>query len=606
MYSVPSVFAYDPGSFSEKNGHLVKAGILNMNVQDPTKAVDSFEMEFLAYYACAKMLRYRLGQFYEDVYPLLLDQGTHGSEFSNDIRDVFDEVYEDVLAVVEFSLNHLTSYSDESQEQFMAGVRFSLSRYLRMDRSRADRHQLGKKHNTVLFTEEDIRSVPFITFRSGWANKLSYPATCSEVLEQYFSSEYADEDVLSFPAIIRATVDRRREQGSVYVRVDEGIMYDGLLAEFWTDEQARAPCRYVHLMDLLDKIMETCSSEHYFCIQAEEDYADMCADVLVPNTAFLSQIGKRDTNFNFGMKTTSQVSREYGDRGGVRLLEDFTLFARALDCVMTATIIEKIGRNYRMDLFFTVNSLIRMFDSDVFGRDVYLSDMLFVTADDVPVQLYCDNLRRMGFVPFGPGESGYGKVSDVLEDLEVKWTPSGRVKNFKLKGCFGYMRSISRMSPVDFIRTNFNGLSPNTIIVCDPSIKQDIIRVIRLFSRGKGGKDRVWRIAVLLDQNLVGRRGYSALDTNGCYIMEIGVTSVNQLFDLHSNGILIKTRTAIHYTLRMIAESLGVSDTDILAMDRKLRGTDLKTVMIVAFIDYSRAMLKEIGRMAGTRIEFMM
>ena len=240
--------------------------------------------------------------------------------------------------------------------------------------------------------------------------------------------------------------------------------------------------------------------------------------------ALLGFIETRDTVLNSSAVSASSVAKSYSDNAGRKALAECMLYGRILHCIFAGSTMEENGRKMWIYPKFTVSSMLRMMDPEIFGCRVYLPNMIFVTDTDRSMRLYDRYLNDLGFdsVPAHHGKS-YQKVIDDLERYEVSWRPSGRVKNVRIYGCFGHMRSVSRIPPDEFCSSSIGKYRHGTVFVCDESRKAEIIRAVRYGVRAEGLRNRIWRIVVILDPDLKGSRTYSSLDVTDGNIMEIGV-----------------------------------------------------------------------------------
>ncbi len=609
MFSIPSVYCYgSQRSFSQMQGHLYSDGCFNIHLQDSTKALNALEAEILAYSLCSEFLHFNFPDDHERIVTWLRtsrkDEVASEAPSEEELAKI-DEIYEQVLTVVEFALNRLTAYAESSMADIMNGVRFSVARCLKVGRVRAPRHEVRRKFNTALFSRREIHGMPSMKYSAQWASNVPEIASYDEVVDAYYRWNPSDSDgPRMYYNTIRNTVDGTYFGPSMYVEVqDEAPWADRLISDCWhfdrDGRQCRALRRLVPLMELVDTLADVSSADAALSAQAYADYADMCCDVLVANAALLGFVGKRNDGIDCSSLKTSEVTAAYSSPEGVAMLRRCMLVSRVLDCIIAGATVEKMGRKSALYFGFRAVGMLRMLDAEMFGREVYLPNMVFVTPDDKVMNLYSVYLEDMGFVEAEASHGkGYRKTVDDLENLEVRWNPGGRAKNVKVKGLFGDIRSVSRISPEEFLKKDLSAFRKGTIIACESSFKHAVIRAIRAASRRPGAdRDRLWRIVVLLDDSLGGNRTYSAVDFSDSNIVEIGLSNFFQLFDTHSNGILVKTRTSLDSAMGNLLGQYGLEECDLQALSAKVGRDSLEAAVKQEFISYYRGMNEEIDSM---------
>ncbi len=609
MYNIPPVYCYDPArEFSEMQGHLYSDGSFNIHLQDSTKALNALEAEFLAYSLCSEFLAYNFPEDHARIETWLRlprSQERKGDGPSDREVEVLDAIFEQVVSVVEFSLNRLTAYTDSSMSDIMDGVRFSVARFLKVGRARAGAHEIRRKFNSALFSRKELHCIPSLKYSFQWAGSLHDTASYDEVVDAYYRWNPSDRDgPRMYYNTVRNTVDRIYSGPAVYVEVpDESPWADCLISDCWHLEGGGRQCgalrRLVPLMELVDVLADVCSADPALSVQAEADYQDMRCDVLVANAALLGFVGKRNDDIDSSVLKTSDVTAAYSSPEGAAMLRRCMLVARVLDCIIAGASVERRGRKSSLYFGFRPSLMLRMLDAEMFGGEVYLPNMVFVTSDDGAMNRYSEYLGEMGFVEAEASHGkGFRKTVDDLENLEVRWSPGGRVKNVKIKGLFGDIRSVSLIPPADFLGMDLGRLRRGTVVVCEPSFKREVIRAIRAASKRPGAdRDRLWRVVVLLDGGLRGDRTYSSVEFSDSNIVEIGLSNCFQLFDTHSNGILVKTRTALGSAMDVLCGQYGLEARDLDLLSSRIGRDSLEAAIKQEFVSYYKGMNEEIDSM---------
>ena len=249
MHSVRYLFVHDDASQPTEWGNLKSPGRdFVLNVQDPNKAVISLSYELYTYLVCTKLLSHRLGAGYPAA-KARLDKGEVASNFTEAESKALHDVFNDVTAIMEFSLNKLTAYAEDSISDIMRFVRFSAAYYLGIDRNPNSVHTSGKTLNTAFFSSSQLRAIPSIRYGNEWASGIEEPISVPAVIKRYTASAKGEKnDPSDYFSVIRDTVEMNLQSPTLYVDVDDAPFLEGIC---WNSiQKSQVPCSH-HVVPLM-------------------------------------------------------------------------------------------------------------------------------------------------------------------------------------------------------------------------------------------------------------------------------------------------------------------------------------------------------------------
>ncbi len=524
---------------------------LNLQVQETSKAITIYEMELFAYYLVKNYPRYE-----------------NGSEYTKE--------YEDILAILEFYMNRLTSCNDDTIGELMTNLRFSVTSYMNItsnqvkefsETGRYRYYTTRDKYNKMtdikglcyyespLFTIKDLEHID----RLGPKDRSSVTEGFKNISsrdESQCNFDYAfimrnventtQDSIMAFFDVVTNTIDGMTEGPSLYVRVSEEPLVS-LTKEYWNSRdllQSRSKKNYMPLIELIHHVENVINiSPNFLGSQISKDLDDMRENRVRAFDVLLSEIGERDSDLESTNSTPGEVYDRMKREDHLSELESMARFIRVLHCILYGSKVDKTGSTKYITLRFGMRSFMRLLDPEIFGK-VPFPDMLIVSDKDEMYNEYLEYLKNeIGFKQ--DGDTGALSHEYDLSGIQAGWGLSKRQKSRALpQGCISHIRSIKMITCEETINvlTNLKGY---TVILVD---KKDLDKIETIIgSLNKPDKKNLRFIIIKGDETFV------SVNENIDDTVEVGVTDCRgSLYNIHSNGIVVKRQMASERTMTAI------------------------------------------------------
>ncbi|UAL07656.1 MAG: hypothetical protein KRP56_07600 [Candidatus Methanogranum gryphiswaldense] len=572
---------------------------MNLQIQETNKAMISYEMELFTYYLAENYPRYEEGP-------------------------VYTKEYEDILAILEFYLNRLTSCNDDTIGELMTNLRFSLTNYMKITAEQVkDVSDSGRyRHYTTrdrysknmdlrniccyeapLFTVKDLEHIDKLEpkDRTRVAEGFKHAASNDESINNFDysfivrnSREDTRDSISSFLNCIKNTVDGNLEGPSLYVRVSEGPLME-LSDRYWNSGdsfQKDTRKKYIPLKELityLENVIEM--SPHFLGSQIYKDLEDMRENHIRPYDVLLAEIGERDSDLESTDSTPADVYKRMEDKCQLNDLIKMAIFIRAVHSIFSGSKVDKTGSTKYISLKFSIKSLMRLLDPEIFGK-ISFSDMVIVSDDNRMYDEYCRYLiKDVGF-KYDDETGAFSREYD-LSGIQTGWGSSGRQKERALPtGCISHIRSIRKIKCDDAVNI-LPKLNNNSVILVDKK-NLDLVETMAGGLK-KAGKKNIRFIIIKGDDSFV------SVNENIDDVIEVGVKDCKEsLYNVHSNGIVIKRQMASAKTIEAICMDCKIElDKDGIAsqlLEEKISGItndpyeSIRNTAVKEFLELSRSL----------------
>ncbi|MBQ7701687.1 MAG: hypothetical protein IJT54_04710 [Candidatus Methanomethylophilaceae archaeon] len=554
--------------YNEKDGILTedKESRHLLYVDQAEKAIITFEMDMFVCY----LYRLFTDEAFKDKAEDLRERLRNGDDLSDDERDKIDLIYEDILALAEFYQNRITSQGDPAIERMMTHLRYSAAYLLRVDQSRAGKHEhprSNKKLNTALFRhdqKDDLRDISHLDYNGLDLKKMVSgteldSARMTEVLEKVHGKA-----VPEYYSRILSSMDGK---GSFYVRLKDednvGIwnsLVPGGLYRFKSKS-------YAPLFTLIRSIEEKVPESIMATIDL--DYKDLCNGTIRMMAPAMGRIRNRDENLESSLSTPESVSEGHDEA----VIKDAMFFIRMLDCIFGNSINER----GKVELALSFEGMIRLLDSKLFGWNYDVPQSVFCTESRMPFEIFRDGIDRIS-------ENGVIMMESIKIGQSV-WTVGKRMKegNRPLGGV------CSVPEPEYLSKEDLPGFLDNVkepvIIVTDLAGMDDLVSYLSSFTK-VSDKAKVKFVAVA-DENI-------RMMFINSLIPYTTLTVVNRknIFDMLTLYNLKLMRSMAESYQKAFASELGV-DTNALC---DIEAKDFRTVFYKTYASYAKALIDDVER----------
>lgn len=374
------------------------------------KAIVTFEMDIAACYIYRRLVAHVFGS--DDVIRRL----EKDEEPTEAEMDKLDNVFEDMLALLEFYLNRMTSLGDPAIERMMIHLRFTAAYLLHIDAARAAKHKhprSNKKLNTAMFRhdqKDDLTEISHLDYKRCdlkklvYGNEMDYRKIC-EVLDTVTHKEYRE--------YYRFILDSIDGDGPMYVRLadsEEGSDEERIWKTIVKDTYPRKGRLFTGLFDLVDAMIA--SSPDFLRYYVREDMRDMSYGRIAVNAPAMGEIRNRDDDLESSLHTIEEVLKAYPDG----LMSEICFAVRILDTVFGNSV-EDRGR---LELTMSFRGMIRMLNPMLFGWNYVLPPVVFCMDDPSYHERFIHGIKEV---------SKAGVL--ILEPISVaqsQWTFGKRMK----------------------------------------------------------------------------------------------------------------------------------------------------------------------------------
>lgn len=336
-----------------------------LNIEQTEKAVLVFEADMFVCLLFIDLLDARFGDRADQIRTDLKE----GNDLREEDREVLDDIFEDILTLVEFYENLLTSQGDVSMSRIMTHVRFSAALLLRIDRSRSEYHKhsrSNKKMNSALFRHDSKDDVEDI-YHLDYSRELKKSITGS-VLDYKSILDELDaklrENILSYYQDTISDIQGDSRCFNVCLEIDDMQIWDALIG---SDIMFYRNKPYVPLFCLTEALVGNLPK--FYRRYALLDYKCMSHNNISVCAPAVGRIGERDYSLNTAQKQPSEIAASYGKD----MLEKEIMTIRVLDMIFRCSSVD----HGTMVFSFPIVGSMRLLDPWLFGWKYDLLPVLF-------------------------------------------------------------------------------------------------------------------------------------------------------------------------------------------------------------------------------------
>lgn len=414
----------------------------------------------------------------------------------------------DVLGVVEFFINRFNSLSDEQIKAIMVSSRC----YIRSVKGENNRKGLKKNRLKISGYETKDGGEPKLWF--GKSKDASFDF--AELFGRCKTIQQPETKIL----------DERFEDLFVLLKDDNEELVS-IYREFWQDNvtngcvQLDASSKYIPLGYLLGKLESTIEGlerGHPFRYAIESDLRSAEMGIVHPLDSFLGPIGDRDRDFESSDSDIRLIAKASPD-----YLRSIATYARLVHTILLESIVE----NMTLKLAFNADSMIRLCDPVLINRS-YPPLLRFTPDAESIIIRYRETLRSMGYLD----ADAYDMIrTNPKDDLAPEWSEVIATAE-PLRDRMNADTPIAIRTLTDKVIAHANSDQFHSIIISTEEEREACEQFISTLSLPRS----VSFLVFPSDEHYIEKR----YDLFG--ITEVGVTSSEDLLNLHRNNIDRKRR----------------------------------------------------------------
>lgn len=521
----------------DENGGFAVTDPLCLELNDAGKAIKTFEMDVLACRMAVELISFRTDMRVEEI---RLDDKFGSIDTSDFDSNLTHEVFDDCLGFCEYVLNRLTPHSDKAIKNLMVHCRFSLAHILRVTPSDCSHVKCskGKSRNLAAFSHvrgesDEFRHISHIRYNSETLNdmgnaRFSYieverALELEDVCSRYYRTILAD--MIGCGSSLLVQVPAKTYLSSNFLNVKGKPM--------------------MPLLRIISELMELHSSITPMRFHVSRDSIDMENNRVCEDEALLGRVRVRRPDMEsspLSIKESYQRNREFSGR--------VLIFARLLECVLSGSDVKRrtIQLSYRNE------SVLRLLDPDVFGKR-YVTPMLIFADSEEHMRHYLNLIDKLGAAL----NATYTIESNAARMARCLWKYSDR-QNVAVRN-EGIMCNIllPRSSTIyDLLRPKYDrndeGHHRNSTLfdknlVTSPAIlvsdREGCFRLASgLSDPSRREHARMVRMLVEVDGDFSNHSMVVTRNRDSNEIPQVTVSDSIELFNLHTEGVLPKARSA--------------------------------------------------------------
>ena len=520
-----------------EEGVIASSHPLCLEINDLGKAITTFEVDILACHMSIEIASSKAGISKREI-GVDLDSGV--LDLSPYDGNLSDTVFDDCLDFCEFILNRITPHSDKAIKTIMTHARFTLSHILDIQPS-DDLHIRcikGKCRNLAAFVHskcggDEFRDISHIKYNA---------KTLEEVEERQYSSSEIErflhlEDICSnYYGTLLSDVLGAETSLMVKISSDSYILHDPV-----TSGES-------HLMPLIDVVSELnklYSSFQSLRFHEHRDVLDMMNGRNCEDEALIGRVRDRKPSLESSPHSISEAFADNKEIAG-----DILTFARLLECVLSGSIVE--GKT--VSLSFRDESILRMLDPELFGKRYVTPTVVFVNCDAF-MRRYVRMLANHKTSPnvyMIESQAGYmarclwkyserpntparqnGVMCNILpplsSSLQDLLRPSKKKNDDSGHHRLSLLLDKDKIKSPAILVSDYNGIFELSSGLSAPSMEQHRMCV---------------RLMVEVDEEFEGDAPTITRNSDSGDIPLITISNTRELFDLQTEGVLHKVRSA--------------------------------------------------------------